>query len=584
MANVLTFNQVVDILTDIARRHYWINTFYLGKNTELAESNDIVYPLFAAYPDFARMPQTNGDYNTINIDLKCKVIDQTFTGEENKRHVQSDTLRIAQDIVNELNQHPYFQRSNVTLVGDINMTPLEEFEDDFTAGWEFTISLKLRNNNSYCGLPFEEIIGYSAAGPTSTGYSTSVQYDTANYYTTGATLNGTLLIFNRNDQLSAYTVDLSGIGGGTSGDLWSASTGADSIIANNNTGNIAAGIFGIAAGYSNRANGNYSVVINGGNNLASGNKSFIANGYQNSATTAYSTVVNGSYNIVSASNSFIGGGQSNRASGINSVIGGGNDNNVTGALSVVVGGNKNTAIKIGASILGGDTNTASGDYSVVAGGSNNTASGAHSNIVGGFTNTASGDYSTVVNGRNNFATSDNSAVIGGKNNAAKGNNVVVIGGQSITGSTADSIYTPNAYLAHTTGTKIYSGGTPLENIFSSTYVQPGLNTYTGGTSSAPSVNISAATLTYLSATTISGDTVWAYNDPWTIELMDGTTVDFYAPYVMSIKSYTNILGSPVISLKDDDVAYTTGATIAIGSKISVSGSTTGVTILNAVRL
>ena len=66
--------------------------------------------------------------------------------------------------------------------------------------------------------------------------------------------------------------------------------------------------------------------------------------------------------------------------------------------------------------------------------------------------------------------------------------------------------------------------------------------------------------------------------------MDGTTVDFYAPYVMSIKSYTNILGSPVISLKDDDVAYTTGATIAIGSKISVSGSTTGVTILNAVRL
>ena len=40
-----------------------------------------------------------------------------------------------------------------------------------------------------------------------------------NYYTTGATLDGTTVVFDRNDQVSAYTVDLSSIaGGGTSGD------------------------------------------------------------------------------------------------------------------------------------------------------------------------------------------------------------------------------------------------------------------------------------------------------------------------------------------------------------------------------
>lgn len=43
--------------------------------------------------------------------------------------------------------------------------------------------------------------------------------------------------------------------------------------------------------------------------------------------------------------------------------------------------------------------------------------------------------------------------------------------------------------------------------FSNTLVQPGLNTYTGGTSALPTINVSAATLTYLSATTISGGTL-----------------------------------------------------------------------------
>jgi len=63
---------------------------------------------------------------------------------------------------------------------------------------------------------------------------------------------------------------------------------------------------------------------------------------------------------------------------------------------------------------------------------------------------------------------------------------------------------------------IFSGQTNLYDIFAqigdigaSTYVQPGLNTYTGGTSAVPTVNISAATLSYLSATTISADTIYS---------------------------------------------------------------------------
>lgn len=38
-----------------------------------------------------------------------------------------------------------------------------------------------------------------------------------NYYTTGATLSGTVVTFNRNDLLNAYSVDLASIAGGGAG-------------------------------------------------------------------------------------------------------------------------------------------------------------------------------------------------------------------------------------------------------------------------------------------------------------------------------------------------------------------------------
>jgi len=76
-----------------------------------------------------------------------------------------------------------------------------------------------------------------------------------------------------------------------------------------------------------------------------------------------------------------------------------------------------------------------------------------------------------------------------------------------------------SYLSATTisGGTIYSGSTNLYDIFAgigtiggaSTYVQPGLNIYTGGTSDAPTVNISAATLSYLSATSLSATTLFS---------------------------------------------------------------------------
>lgn len=71
---------------------------------------------------------------------------------------------------------------------------------------------------------------------------------------------------------------------------------------------------------------------------------------------------------------------------------------------------------------------------------------------------------------------------------------------------------------------------------------------------------------------------------YTIELVAALTVDFYAPYNLSIGSITNILNAPTITIQDDGAAYTLGNTIAIGSKITVTASIASVVTLNVTRL
>lgn len=81
-------------------------------------------------------------------------------------------------------------------------------------------------------------------------------------------------------------------------------------------------------------------------------------------------------------------------------------------------------------------------------------------------------------------------------------------------------------------------------------------------------------------------TLWV-NSPilYTIELVDALTVDFYAPYALKITSVTNVLNTPTITILDDGATYTVGggATIAIGSKITVTASTASVVNLNIIK-
>jgi len=318
---------------------------------------------------------------------------------------------------------------------------------------------------------------------------------------------------------SDWTAFLTGsTGGGTSADLWSASTGTNSIIANNGTGNVAEGNFTIVAGFSNIASssGHFSSILGGSGNYTRGIRSSVVNGISNSATTTYGVVINGQYNLASDNPfSFIGNGRFNTASGRYSFIGNGKYHTASGDYSLIAGGRYNTASTNNALIVGGYNNLASGSNSfvgggrfniasntrsVVVGGSGNESTGSQSfigggsgnvssnvvsSVVGGSINSATTAYSFVGGGRRNLASASHSIVVGGRDNTASGThsgilngsgNTVsgsysaVIGGQSLSNPYSNTVMMPNVYASidfsgGTNGGVIYSGGTDLYDIF-----------------------------------------------------------------------------------------------------------------------
>jgi hypothetical protein len=165
--------------------------------------------------------------------------------------------------------------------------------------------------------------------------------------------------------------------------------------------------------------------------------------------------------------------------------------------------------------------TTAGGYNAHAGGYQSLASGSYSYSMGyqskslgniSFThgdNAKSFSYAEFAIGRYNYtgdsanATSwidtDQLFVIGNGTGVGSENNALTVY------KNGNSIFDGNL-----TATTFYSGNTDLYNIFQTkgtdlnkTYIQNGLNTYTGGTEDLPTINISSATLDNLSITALT---------------------------------------------------------------------------------
>lgn len=141
----------------------------------------------------------------------------------------------------------------------------------------------------------------------------------------------------------------------------------------------------------------------------------------------------------------------------------------------------------------------------------------------------------------------------------------------------------------------YSNGTTWEFIdvpYQATQAEVDAGTVTDKFVTPATFNNSTQLASKLSATIVApsgGDTIiynsttsqWENSHPfWTIDLMDASSVEFYAVQDVKINSITNIVGSPTITIADDGAPYTLTNTITSGSKITVTSDIPSVINLN----
>ena len=432
MASFLTYNNIIDILTDIANRHQQINTFYVGENWEIENDADIVYPVLQVYPTLARLPRnTYGEYKTIQINMNCKVVNLTRQDNENEKDIYSDMLQVAQDIINELSQNPYFSNSNVSILNDISITQLNEFNDDYTNGWEWELSFQLINNNTWCGLPFDPIEGISYNGPVSTGYTYTATFGCAD-------LVDCPIIVDLGDDIIQINSILSGLTGQTSYQYWtSGSTGNYSIKANNDSGLDATGDYAVAEGAGNISS-NYGTHAEGINTTASGFGSHSEGSY---------TISSGIYSHAE--------GYFTTASGARSHA----EGRTTTAEGVTSHAEGRETLASGQESHAEGRATISSGLRSHAEGEETTASGEISHSEGQLT-TALGNYSHA--GGSSSVASGETSFVHGNNSVAGGIGTIVLG-NGITGTTDNTVYVPNFVIRKSSAVPTSSADSIGEN-------------------------------------------------------------------------------------------------------------------------
>ncbi len=336
-------------------------------------------------------------------------------------------------------------------------------------------------NNSASG---STIIGlnFFTASTSSTTYSDRLQLRSL----TGATTR--MVTADVNGLLSTQSLPSSSI--------WIAGSGVNSIRVDNGY-TTAIGPFSLVAGKLNTvaASSNYGVVLGGVGNEISTNSTF-------------STILNGIEHLVRdyGTYSFIGGGrgayifQSTKSSIINGYVNKIYNNTINGQsiYNQIINGYQNKLIRTSHStILGGYANTIGNGfnlyrYSNIFGGKGNTLTANYSNILGGNGIVLSDDYTTLVDRLQilNAPQTDNATLLNINTSDFKVGHTTLSGGSGIKITTALG----NLTITYTGSTSSGGGGSSVIN---------GLNTYTAGTSTVQSVNISAATLNNLTVTGIT---------------------------------------------------------------------------------
>jgi len=569
--NIISLNQMVDLFSGFADRHYFLNDFGFGPTSEIGTSRQMDFPyMWVSLNENSLINPQNRtaipelSFSVLFMDktnIQSNYLEINGDNSDNIQEILSDMLQVLQDFITEVQVD--WGNYGIIFQDVINCFPATDETQDKVNGWVGQFSFKLKHSN--CILPTGDIAqtNLSPINPmtryltcdTVTACTTLQQYiaqqinnftgGTGNYVPyTGATQDVELGTFSMimNDGItdsemspSFFAVEISG---GSEFSLLEYNQ--LSLIDNNNLTSLFITPSGITF-----PNGSIQTTA-----FTGFTDTFVTGGTYSNGTATFSNNSGGTFNV----NGFYTG-----------------ETSYVNTLTTGVGLSANTT-NGNITIL----NTLPDQTVVLNNGSNINVTGTYPTFTIGVTGLT--DNNQFVTGYtyldNTFTIADNS---GNTFNATI---------NTVTGLTV--------YNASTATRLIVDGDNNQAKIFSlRTGNLPRWAFRIDGNETGSNVSSDLGIRRYndagafidapLTITRSTGDVTILY-PKFTIELVNALSVDFYAPYNLSINTITNILNAPSITIYDDGVLYTLTNTIAVGSKITVVASTNSVVTLNSKRL
>lgn len=144
-----TYNQVVQLFSDIATNHYQIHSFVDGDLWEVMESNQATHKKFPLL--WVRPLSASFEFPFETVRMGIAVMDLVNTDESNENEVLSDTLTILSDIKSILDTPSY---ANTFIVSkSASLTPFTERFSAKVTGWAMELDVKIQWLGDRCAIP-----------------------------------------------------------------------------------------------------------------------------------------------------------------------------------------------------------------------------------------------------------------------------------------------------------------------------------------------------------------------------------------------------------------------------------------------
>jgi hypothetical protein len=162
--NIISLNQIIDLFSNFADRHYFIKDFGYGPTSEIGTSRQMEFPYLwlsldqnstIVVQNKTAIPQYGITVLFMDkINIQKNYLDINGVNSDNSQEVLSDMLQLLQDMITEIEVE--WGNYGLRIEGSVNCFPGVDETQDKVNGWVGQFTLRVKHSN--CILPTGDIV------------------------------------------------------------------------------------------------------------------------------------------------------------------------------------------------------------------------------------------------------------------------------------------------------------------------------------------------------------------------------------------------------------------------------------------